>query len=92
MAEKKKEAKNALGICDTTFRDGHQSSLATRMRTKDMEPLAERMDQVGWWSMETWGGATFDVPTRFLNEDPWDRIRTLKKYLKKTFMPMFWKR
>ena len=88
MAEKKKEAKSALGICDTTFRDGHQSSLATRMRTKDMEPLAERMDQVGWWSMETWGGATFDVPTRFLNEDPWDRIRTLKKYLKKTRQQM----
>lgn len=84
MAEKKKEAKNPLKICDTTFRDGHQSSLATRMRTKDMEPMAERMDQVGWWCMETWGGATFDVPTRFLNEDPWDRIRTLKKYLKKT--------
>jgi len=84
MAEKKKETKNPVKICDTTFRDGHQSSLATRMRTKDMEPLAERMDQVGWWSMETWGGATFDVPTRFLNEDPWDRIRTLKKYLKKT--------
>ena len=84
MADKKKEAKNPLKICDTTFRDGHQSSLATRMRTKDMEPMAERMDQVGWWSMETWGGATFDVPTRFLNEDPWDRIRTLKKYLKKT--------
>ncbi len=88
MAEKKKEAKSALGICDTTFRDGHQSSLATRMRTKDMEPLAERMDQVGWWSMETWGGATFDVPTRFLNEDPWDRIRTLKRYLKKTRQQM----
>ncbi len=84
MAEKKKETKTPLKICDTTFRDGHQSSLATRMRTKDMEPLAERMDQVGWWSMETWGGATFDVPTRFLNEDPWDRIRTLKKFLKKT--------
>jgi len=84
MAEKKKETKNPVKICDTTFRDGHQSSLATRMRTKDMEPMAERMDQVGWWSMETWGGATFDVPTRFLNEDPWDRIRTLKKYLKKT--------
>ena len=89
MAEKKKkEEKNPVKICDTTFRDGHQSSLATRMRTEDMEPLAERMDQVGWWSMETWGGATFDVPTRFLNEDPWDRIKTLRKYLKKTRQQM----
>lgn len=84
MAEKKAEKKNPVKITDTTFRDGHQSSLATRMRTEDMEPLAERMDQVGWWSMETWGGATFDVPTRYLNEDPWDRIIRLRRYLKKT--------
>ena len=85
MAEKKKTEKtNPLKICDTTFRDGHQSSLATRMRTEDMEPLADKMDQVGWWSMETWGGATFDVPTRYLGEDPWQRITTLRRYLKKT--------
>lgn len=76
--------KNPIKFTDTTFRDGHQSSLATRMRTEDMLPLAERMDEVGFWSMEVWGGATFDVTHRFLAEDPWERIRTLKKYIKKT--------
>jgi pyruvate/oxaloacetate carboxyltransferase len=63
-------AKNPLKITDVTLRDGHQSSLATRMRTEDMIPIAEKMDRSGFYSMEVWGGATFDVPTRFLNEDP----------------------
>jgi pyruvate/oxaloacetate carboxyltransferase len=76
--------KNPLRIQDNTFRDGHQSTLATRMRTEDMLPIAEQMDSVGFWAMEVWGGATFDTMHRFLGEDPFDRIRTLKKYIKNT--------
>ena len=76
--------KNPLKIQDNTFRDGHQSTLATRMRTEDMLPIAEKMDGVGFWAMEVWGGATFDTMHRFLGEDPFDRIRTLKKHIKKT--------
>lgn len=76
--------KNPLKIQDNTFRDGHQSLLATRMRTEDMIPIAEKMDSVGFWSMEVWGGATFDSMHRFLGEDPFERIKTLKKYIKKT--------
>ncbi len=75
---------NPIKVQDTTFRDGHQSLLATRMRTEDMLPIAEKMDRVGFWAMEVWGGATFDTMHRFLAEDPFERIRTLKKYIKKT--------
>lgn len=78
------KAKNPVRIADLTFRDGHQSLFATRGRTEDMLPVAEMMDEVGFWAMETWGGATFDTMHRFLNEDPWERIRTLKLYVKKT--------
>ncbi len=78
------EAENPLKIEDLTLRDGHQSLFATRGRTEDMIPVAEMMDEVGFWAMETWGGATFDTTHRFLNEDPWERIRTLKRYIKKT--------
>ena len=73
-----------LKILDTTLRDGHQSLLATRMKTEDMIPIAERLDEVGYWACEVWGGATFDTMHRFLKEDPWERPRTLKKYIKKT--------
>ena len=76
--------KTPLKILDTTLRDGHQSLLATRMKTEDMIPLAERIDEVGYWACEVWGGATFDTMHRFLNEDPWERPKTLKKYIKKT--------
>ncbi len=76
--------KNPIKIQDNTFRDGHQSLLATRMRTEDMIPIAEKMDSVGFWAMEVWGGATFDTMHRFLGEDPFERIRVLKKYIKKT--------
>jgi len=76
--------KNPIKIQDNTFRDGHQSTLATRMRTEDMLPIAEKMDSVGFWAMEVWGGATFDTMHRFLGEDPFERIRTLKKHIKKT--------
>lgn len=75
-------------ITDTTMRDGHQSLLATRMRTEDMLPIAERMDAVGFHSVEVWGGATFDTALRFLREDPWDRLRELKKRFKKTPLQM----
>ncbi|MBW2052814.1 MAG: pyruvate carboxylase subunit B [Deltaproteobacteria bacterium] len=69
---------------DVTLRDGHQSLFATRMRTEDMIPIAQEMDQVGFWAVEVWGGATFDTMHRFLDEDPWERPRILKKYIKKT--------
>jgi oxaloacetate decarboxylase alpha subunit/pyruvate carboxylase subunit B len=78
------KAENPLKVEDLTFRDGHQSLFATRGRTEDMIPVAEMMDEVGFWAFEVWGGATFDTMHRFLNEDPWERIRTLKRYIKKT--------
>ena len=80
--------KNPLKITDVTLRDGHQSSLATRMRTEDMEGIAEEMNKAGFYSMEVWGGATFDVPTRFLNEDPWERPRILKRLIPDTPLQM----
>ncbi len=76
--------KNPLKIQDNTFRDGHQSIYATRMRTEDMIPIAEEMDNCGFHAMEVWGGATFDTMHRFLGEDPWVRPKILKKYIKKT--------
>jgi len=84
----REKTKNPLKITDVTFRDGHQSSLATRMRTEDMEGIAEEMNKTGFYSMEVWGGATFDVPTRFLNEDPWDRPKILKKLMPDTPLQM----
>ncbi|MFP4629804.1 MAG: pyruvate carboxylase subunit B [Desulfohalobiaceae bacterium] len=75
---------NPLKIQDLTFRDGHQSLFATRCRTEDLVPIAEEMDKVGFFAMEVWGGATFDSMHRFLAEDPWERIRTLKKYVTRT--------
>ncbi len=77
-------AENPVKIMDLSIRDGHQSLFATRGRTEDMIPVAEMMDEVGFWAIETWGGATFDTMHRFLNEDPWERLRTLKRYIKKT--------
>jgi len=75
-------------ITDTTLRDAHQSLWATRMHTEDMIPIAEKLDDVGYHSLEVWGGATFDVCMRYLGEDPWERLRTLKKYIKKTPLQM----
>jgi pyruvate carboxylase subunit B len=88
MSPAKASKKNPLKITDLTLRDGHQSLFATRMRTADMEPIAPEMNKVGFWSMEVWGGATFDVMTRFLNEDPWERIRILKKLMPDTRLQM----
>ncbi len=78
------KAANPIKIQDCSLRDGHQSLFATRGRTEDMIPLAEMMDEVGFNAIETWGGATFDTMHRYLGEDPWERLRTLKKYMPKT--------
>jgi oxaloacetate decarboxylase alpha subunit len=75
---------NPVKICDLVLRDGHQSLLATRMRTDDMLPIAEKMDRVGYWAVEMWGGATFDSAMRFLDEDPWDRLRLLRQAMPNT--------
>ncbi len=80
-----------LMITDTILRDAHQSQAATRMRVEDMLPACEILDSIGYWSLECWGGATFDSCLRFLNEDPWDRIRKLKKALPNTKMQMLFR-
>ncbi|SHI93613.1 oxaloacetate decarboxylase subunit alpha [Lutispora thermophila] len=77
-----------IKITETVLRDGHQSLIATRMRTDEMLPILEKMDQVGYHSLEMWGGATFDSCLRFLNEDPWDRLKKIKSILKKTKLQM----
>ncbi len=82
------EVKKPLGITELVLRDAHQSLFATRLRLDDMLPIAEKLDQVGFWSLETWGGATFDACIRYLGEDPWERIRQLKKAMPKTPMQM----
>jgi len=75
---------NPVKICELMLRDGHQSLLATRMRTDDMLPIAGKIDQVGYWAVEMWGGATFDSAMRFLDEDPWERIRRLRERMPRT--------
>ena len=82
------KSNNPVKITDTTLRDGHQSLLATRFRMEDIESLAVDIDKVGYYSAEVWGGATFDVLTRFLNEDPWDRLRNVKKLMPNTPLQM----
>jgi len=77
-------ADNKLGITDVVLRDAHQSLLATRMRLDDMLPIADKLDRVGFWSLESWGGATFDACIRYLGEDPWERIRQLKAAMPNT--------
>ena len=81
-------ANNPLKITDTILRDAHQSQAATRMRVEDMLPACEMLDNMGYWSLECWGGATFDSCMRFLNEDPWERLRLLKKAMPKTKLQM----
>ncbi len=80
--------KKPLLITDTILRDAHQSQAATRMRTEDMLPACEILDKIGYWSLECWGGATFDSCMRFLDEDPWERLRTLRKALPNTKLQM----
>jgi oxaloacetate decarboxylase alpha subunit len=80
--------KKPIKITDTIFRDAHQSLIATRMTTEDMLPIIRKLDQVGYHSMEVWGGATFDASLRFLKEDPWERLRSLKNGFKNTKLQM----
>jgi oxaloacetate decarboxylase alpha subunit len=77
-----------LGITDLALRDAHQSLFATRLRLDDMLPIAGKLDQIGFWSIETWGGATFDSCIRFLGEDPWERLREFKKAMPNTQQQM----
>ena len=79
---------NKLYITDTILRDAHQSQAATRMKIEDMIPALEKLDKMGYWSVECWGGATFDACMRFLNEDPWERLRTIKKHMPNTKLQM----
>ncbi|MEH6516988.1 MAG: sodium-extruding oxaloacetate decarboxylase subunit alpha [Halioglobus sp.] len=80
-----------LGITDVVLRDAHQSLFATRLRLDDMLPIAAKLDEIGFWSLESWGGATFDSCIRYLGEDPWDRIRELKKVMPKTPQQMLFR-
>jgi len=80
--------RKAVGITETSLRDGHQSLMATRMRTDDMLPVVDMMEEVGFHSLEVWGGATFDTCMRFLDEDPWERLRTLRRHFKKSKLQM----
>ena len=84
-------SKNPLGITDVVLRDAHQSLFATRLRLDDMLPIAEKLDKVGFWSLESWGGATFDACIRYLGEDPWERIRELKKAMPNTPQQMLFR-
>lgn len=88
MKKKDNGTAKKVYIMDTTFRDAHQSLLATRMHTEDLLPIAEKMDDIGFWSMEVWGGATFDSCLRYLKEDPWERLRAIKGAVKKTKLQM----
>lgn len=85
------ENKQPLGITDVVLRDAHQSLLATRMRIDDLLPIAEKLDQVGFWSLESWGGATFDACIRFVGEDPWERIRLFKEAMPNTPQQMLFR-
>jgi oxaloacetate decarboxylase alpha subunit len=85
------ENKRPLGITDVVLRDAHQSLFATRMRIDDMLPIAEKLDQVGFWSLESWGGATFDACIRYLGEDPWERLRLLKQAMPNTPQQMLFR-
>ena len=80
--------KKAIEITELVLRDAHQSLIATRMRTEDMLPICEKLDQIGYWSLEVWGGATFDACVRFLKEDPWERLRRLREALPNTRLQM----
>ena len=77
-----------ITVTDTILRDAHQSLIATRMRTEDMLPICDKLDRVGYWSLEVWGGATFDACVRFLKEDPWERLRKLRAALPNTRLQM----
>ena len=90
-ASSQMQTNTKLGITDVVLRDAHQSLFATRLRLDDMLPIAEKLDQVGFWSLESWGGATFDACIRYLGEDPWERIRELKKAMPNTPQQMLFR-
>ena len=83
-----KKAGRRARIMETALRDAHQSLIATRMSTRDMIPVLERMDAVGYWALEIWGGATFDSCMRFLDEDPWERLRVIRSRIRNTKLQM----
>ena len=85
------EVKKPLGITEVVLRDAHQSILATRMRVEDMLPICEKLDKIGYWSIESWGGATFDACIRYLGEDPWERLRLLKAAMPNTPQQMLFR-
>ncbi len=85
------EVKKPLGITEVVLRDAHQSILATRLRIEDMLPICEKLDQIGYWSIESWGGATFDACIRYLGEDPWERLRLLKAAMPNTPQQMLFR-
>src|SRR5947208_9480439 len=83
--------KKPLGITELVLRDGNQSLLATRMRIADLLPICEKLDRVGYWSAEVWGGATFDACIRYLGEDPWERLRLIRKAMPNTRLQMLFR-
>ena len=85
------EMKKPLKITETVLRDAHQSLIATRMTTEQMLPIIPKMDEVGYYAVECWGGATFDACLRFLKEDPWERLRKLRDGFKKTKLQMLFR-
>ncbi|MCQ2354429.1 MAG: oxaloacetate decarboxylase subunit alpha [Clostridia bacterium] len=91
FAPSEPSAEHRVGITETVLRDSHQSLLATRMTTEQMLPALEQLDEVGYHSLEAWGGATFDACLRYLNEDPWERLRTIRKHVKKTKLQMLFR-
>lgn len=91
MSKSNLSAPKPIGITDVVLRDAHQSLLATRMRIDDMLPIADKLDQIGYWSLETWGGAIFDSCIRYLGEDPWERLRELKQAMPNTPMQMLFR-
>ena len=78
----------AIKITETALRDAHQSLIATRLKTEEILPILEKMDKAGYYALEVWGGATFDSCLRFLNEDPWERLREIRKVVKNTKLQM----
>ena len=83
--------KKNVGITETVLRDAHQSLIATRMPIDDMLPIIDKLDQVGYHSLEAWGGATFDSCLRFLNEDPWERLRKIRDRAKNTTLQLLFR-
>lgn len=88
MNTNKSQIKKTVFFTDVALRDGPQSLIATRLRTEDMLPICDKLDRAGYWSLEVWGGATFDACVRFLKEDPWQRLRLLRQALPNTRLQM----